>query len=99
MFQKLIKSYALDAIDGDAAIPARAGAAECGDILSAMAQAQTFTLPAVGIGKDVRFNGGVVHGAALWVEERFVHVCAFRNAATSNAPGIKTNIARPSRRG
>jgi len=49
--------------------------------------------------KDLRFSSKEVCGAALWAQERYLHLCAFTNTAT-NAEGsmFSTRISRPSDR-
>jgi hypothetical protein len=74
---KLVRSYALDALDepgdpvqSDAATDARA-------LIDALTSSETTILPGVGEGEDVRFNGTGVLGAALVVLGKAVHVSAF----------------------
>src|SRR6266478_9254280 len=96
-FQKLVRSYALDALD---AAPAANGSASFEAVSALVTQiggAQSFTEQALGIGKDVRFSGREVSGAALWAHERFVHICAFAKNG-SDTPSFWTRITRPSQR-
>jgi len=53
-FSKLIRSYALDALDADAADATKSGESEVSEFLKRVASAQSFAEPAVGLGKDVR---------------------------------------------
>jgi hypothetical protein len=92
MFPKLLRSYALDALDEGAA----EAAAEMNGLLSQLALAPVFAEPAVGLGKDLRIQGLGLVGAGLWVETRYVHMAAFR--VDGGHGGIKTRMARPSRR-
>jgi hypothetical protein len=96
-FQKLVRSYALDALD---AAPAANGAASVETVRALVTQvgaAQSFMEQALGIGKDVRFNGREISGAALWAHERYVHICTFtKNGAKT--PNFWTRITRPSQR-
>lgn len=96
-FQKLVRSYALDALD---AAPEANGAASVESVRALVTQvgaAQSFTEQALGIGKDVRLNGREISGAALWAHERYVHICT----STKNGyetPNFWTRITRPSQR-
>jgi hypothetical protein len=98
-FQKLVRSYALDALD---AAPAGnkpvSVEAVCG-LVTQIGAARSFAEQALGIGKDVRFTGPEICGAALWAHERYVHLCAFaKNGKSSDAPNFWTRITRPSHR-
>src|SRR5439155_118440 len=59
--------------------------------------AQMFSNPAVGLGKDIRFDGPEIAGAALWALERYVHICGFVKKRKSS--GFWTRLSRPSDRG
>jgi hypothetical protein len=96
-FPKLVRSYALDALEeGSADMPKQDAVRE---LLLRIAGAQEFTESAVGLGKDVRFTSREVTGGALWADERYVHLCAFSPSANANANGdLSSRLARPSRR-
>jgi len=87
-FPKLVRSYALDALD---AVPASNGNAANGtmsidEVRTLVAQigaAQSFVDSAIGLGEDVRFNGPAISGAALWAKETYVHICTFAKDETS----------------
>ena len=91
LFPKLLRSYALDALDGVAG-----GEVSMDGLLSQLAVAPVFAEPAVGLGKDLRIQGTGLVGAGLWVETRYVHLAAFRTVGETG--GFKTRMARPSRR-
>lgn len=55
---------------------------------------QMFAEEAVGMGKDVRVNSPEISGAALWVKERYLHICAFRHTKMSNEDGFVTRLSR-----
>jgi len=98
-FQKLVRSYALDALD---AAPAGnepvSVEAVCG-LVTQIGAAPSFAEQALGIGKDVRFTGPEICGAALWAHERYVHICTFaKNGKSSDTPNFWTRITRPSHR-
>ena len=83
VFPKLVRSYALDAIDTDtkkAAAPSREPVEE---LLLAITQAEAKTFPASGDGVDVRFTGPNLMGAGLIVNGRVVHLGAFRIERTA----------------
>ena len=81
LFPKLIRSYALDALDAslgketEAKIPSAADAAE---FLEGVTRAKLETFPAIGEGEDLRLSSGGLTGAALATKERVVHLSAFR---------------------
>ncbi len=78
LMPKIIRSYALDAIDpgyrgheaGDIASPA--------DVIAVLTAADYSTHKAVGEGKDLRFDSTPgIAGGALFARDRIVHMCAF----------------------
>jgi len=99
-FQKLVRSYALDALD-----ESQTGAQPVGleDVhvrahITLVGSAQSFTEQALGLGKDVRFRGPQVSGAALWAQGRYVHICSFvKNTESSTSP-FWTRFTRASHR-
>jgi hypothetical protein len=99
LFTKLVKSYALDALDAPPAQGEPAGHSTFSDLLTRVAAAQRFTQPAVGLGEDVRLSGSSVSGAALWAEERYIHICAFAaNADDAAETSFRTRMTRPTHR-
>lgn len=99
LLPRLIRSYALDALDDLEAAAEPPSSGQFDEFLRKVAQAPSFTRPATGLGKDVRFDGGGVTGAALWAEERYIHICGFRS---DPGPGRETRwharFNRPTRR-
>jgi hypothetical protein len=94
-YPKLLRSYALDALDA----PERGEPADRAAALKFLARvggAAATAEAAVGLGKDVRLAGAAVSGAALWANGRYVHVCAFPANGGGGRPG--TRMTRPSRR-
>lgn len=81
LFPKLIRSYALDALDASLAkkreekAPSAEDAAE---FLNVVTRARQETFPAIGEGEDLRLSAGDLTGAALAKKERVVHLSAFR---------------------
>ncbi len=98
LFPKLVRSYALDALDApeEKSDPAKSEALSA--LLAGVTGAPLFAQPALGAGKDVRFSGASASGAALWAEERYVHICAFAADGSSSDAPFRTRIARRLRR-
>lgn len=92
--KKLLRSIALDALDGVA------DSSECVKpdavqrFIKEVVSSQMFAEEAVGMGKDVRVNSPEISGAALWVKERYLHICAFRHTKMSNEDGFVTRLSR-----
>jgi hypothetical protein len=77
----LVTSYALDAIDESANDAPAMQDAECRALLSDVLRADCRVFKAIGLGEDLRLGGEGIRGAALAVEGRLVHLCAFREEA------------------
>ena len=98
-FQKLVRSYALDALDADPTAHEPATIEAVCALVKQIGAAQSFEEQALGLGKDVRFNGPEISGAALWAQERYVHVCTFvKNSKSSCTSSFWTRMTRPSDR-
>ncbi len=76
--KKLVTSYALDAIDESRPDAAPAKADDCRSLLADVLRADCRAFKAVGLGEDLRLSGAGLKGAALEVDGRIVHLCAFR---------------------
>ena len=96
MLSKLVRSYALDAVEAPHTAAVTPG--DAAQFLSWIGRAEPLIRPAVGIGEDIRFEGDGVSGAALWAEGRYVHVCAFTAHGTSRRGEFHTRMSRPARR-
>jgi hypothetical protein len=95
-FEKLVRSYALDALDAAPEEQERASTEELSTFVGGIGVAPSFSDRAVGLGNDVRFT---VSGAALWAHGRYLHVCAFaKQCGSAEKPGFWTRLTRPSRR-
>jgi hypothetical protein len=94
LLPKLLRSYALDAIEALRSEPA--GKETAVDFLARLADSRAMSEPAVGLGKDVRLTADGVSGAALWYHNRYVHICGFTTANGHPVPGSR--MARPTRR-
>ena len=98
-FQKLVRSYALDALDADATANEPTSVEAVGAFVTQIGAAQNFAEQAIGLGKDVRFNGHDISGAALWALERYVHLCTFaKNGKSVGTSTFWTRMSRPSHR-
>jgi len=80
LWPKLVRSYALDAIDRKQVRPPVTPSDER-FLIDAVATSQSAVFPAVGEGEDVRLSGHDVIGAALVARERAIHLCAFMTAS------------------
>jgi len=98
VFPKLIRSYALDALDSIESAAEEPAQRHTIDFIERITTAPSFTEPAVGLGKDLRFSAPGVSGAALWAEERYVHICAFSTHGPETSQRLKTRMSRPSTR-
>jgi hypothetical protein len=80
-FDKVVRSYALDALDWstDAPHDSSLRSERAKSLLEQMASASMKVYPGVGLGESVRFEGRSVLGAALIHEGRVLHLAAFRN--------------------
>lgn len=87
MFPKLVRSWALDAIEDSqeniAAPPTQAARA----FLDLVAEAEMQTFDALGQGTDVRLSAAQVAGGAVVEAGRVVHLNAFRRAAEQDGRG------------
>jgi hypothetical protein len=81
---KLIRSYALDALDDSDEVVESDTAADARGFIERLMSSHTSVFRAVGEGEDVRFEGADVVGAALVVSGRAIHVSAFPTASTGN---------------
>jgi hypothetical protein len=80
LFPKLIRSYALDALDASLAKETEAkapSAADAAGLLNRVIRAKLETFPAIGEGEDLRLSARGLTGAALAKKERVVHLSAF----------------------
>jgi hypothetical protein len=98
LFPKLVRSYALDALDEAGEKPEPAEKAKMLAWMETLAAAPAFSQPGVGLGKDVRFQGLGVSGAGLWALERYIHLCAFATQGQPGPYGFQTRLSSPRRR-
>ena len=88
LLPKLVRSYALDALDsryagGDQGEQSDEEQARMLDrammYLASVGLAEATSHPAIGLGEDIRISNNAVTGAALIVDERVIHLSAFPN--------------------
>ena len=99
IFPKLVRSYAMDALDAPQSVAEPEHRAGLSAFFAALTNAPDFAEPAVGLGKDIRFTGEQACGAALWAENRYVHIYGFANNGLLGPRSFRTRMSRPSRRG
>lgn len=108
LLPKLVRSYALDAVDAllgpggrpETQVDSPPLGAAVDAFLVDISHASTQTYPAVGLGEDVRLSGNQVAGGGLWHAERVVHLAAFRTAERTEGSILETGrMRRASERG
>jgi hypothetical protein len=98
-FPKLLRSFALDALDTPTSDTAAVSVDALPTFLAAFADAQCFSDNAIGLGKDLRFISPTISGAALYANDRYLHLCAFANSSTSSSgDASQTRLTRSSHR-
>jgi hypothetical protein len=99
LFPKLVRSYALDALEtATAAVQKVTSHAAIERVLADIATAAIFTQAAVGLGQDVRISGKRMSGGALWAADRYIHICVFAMRAAAAHGTVRTRIRRPTQR-
>ena len=97
-FAKLVKSYALDAIDSAGKDEASATPTDpVRRFVASAAGAKAEPHPSVGLGETLTLSSRIVSGAALVYEERVLHLSAFRKIGKID-DGHKVGFQRFSRR-
>jgi hypothetical protein len=97
---KLVRSYALDAIDVASETPAPVLEQEALRFISDAMTARVDRFPAVGLGEDLRLAAPALSGGALAVDGQVVHLCAFRLGRTGqgDVQDLGSRMARASAR-
>ena len=90
-FKKLIRSYALDALDWlDESKSDHVPAESIRNFLGGIDETQQNVFPSLGLGENIRFQGKAISGAALCYEGNILHMCAFSmNNSNENSDKIK----------
>jgi len=83
--RKLVESYGLDALDHSGATTADAPP-QPAKFMSTLKKARRERFAAIGMGEDVRINGGTVAGGSLVVDGKVIHLVAFPKAAAEQRP-------------
>ncbi len=78
--RKIASGYALDAIDRRTERRDSAAQAIASSFIARLVAASSSRFPGVGLGEEVRLEGDRLAGAALAVDRRLVHLCAFAAA-------------------
>ncbi len=93
LWQKLVRSYAMDALDGQKAEPVARERAE--RLLKRLVGARVESFPSIGLGQDLRLEGDRAVGSALVFEGIAVHLGIFRIHGHRSRSG-STDMARAS---
>lgn len=99
LLPKIVRSYALDALDtagrrDGCPAPAETAAA----FLQSVSLAQTQSFAAIGLGEDLRLQGTGLTGGALAAEGRIVHLAAFVSDAPAADESEGISLTRASQR-
>ena len=81
LLPKLLRSYALDALELRAGKPIEPRADFAQRLVADVVAAQAQAYPAVGMGEDVRIESPSVAGGALAADGAVLHLAAFRRDA------------------
>ena len=87
MLPKLIRSYAIDAIESVQSHRRNPSAVSADAFISKLVRAEAETYPAVGEGTEVRLSAPGAIAAALVTDERVVHLAGFSAPAEENRQG------------
>ena len=100
LMPKLLRSYALDAIDEQRVADTDTGNTSVRDFMSAVGMAETQVFDSLGEGKDIRLSDAQLTGGALVARDRVVHLCAFHlgTSGESSAHGVGHSMASASSR-
>ncbi len=93
---KLVESYALDAIDQKRSDTTGKNNVAVDKFLKRISNAKPETYAAVGEGDDFRFDNAEVSGGALVVDERVIHLCAFHIADEEPVSTRRSRMVRAS---
>ena len=77
LLPKLIRSYALDAIEVESKTAASISVKSTEQFLAKVARSDVLVLPAVGLGADHRFDNEGLSGGALIIDDQVIHLAAF----------------------
>ncbi len=88
-FEKLVKSYALDALDNSKrkrskSVPPN----DARRFIASATKSKGEGHPSIDLGTNITFESRAVSGIALVEEDRVLHLSAFKKEKTSNSPGV-----------
>ena len=97
---KLVRSYALDAVETANPVDDRTDREDAKRFLQGLADSKFESFPAVGLGEDLRIENRTISGGALVVDDRTVHLWAFplKSVHSSERERFRSQIASSSRR-
>jgi len=99
LMPKIIRSYALDAIDPGYRGHVASGIGSPAEVLTKVTGSDYSTHKAVGEGEDFRFDSTPgIAGGALFARDRIVHLCAFVSGEHQGAGDVRSEFASASRR-
>lgn len=93
LWHKLVRSYAMDALDAEMCAPVARERAE--RLLKRLTGARVESFPSIGLGHDLRLEGDGAVGSALVFEGIVVHLGIFRTRGYRSTSG-STEVARAS---
>ena len=77
LLPKLVRSYALDALEGHHQRPSIIGVDTISEFLKILSSGDINCSPSAGMGEDYRFKGDAIAGGALINDDDVIHLCAF----------------------
>jgi hypothetical protein len=86
MSEKLVRSYALDALETAGSPSAVPSISEAQAFLKELADGQVQQYSAVGLGEEIRINSRSLVAGGLCVDETLVHLVAFRKQCRDESP-------------
>lgn len=101
LWGKLLKSYAMDALEQKKARTPKPKEVDIGPLLAALQGAELNQYPSVGLGTDVRLLSPEYMSAGLIYEENVLHLAVFPRDDREEQPRPRSNsgnLAQPSRR-
>jgi hypothetical protein len=99
LMPKIIRSYALDAIDPGYRGHVASGLGSAAEVIAKVTGSDYSTHKAVGEGEDFRFDTTPgIAGGALFARDRIVHLCAFVSGEHQGVGGGREYSASASRR-
>lgn len=99
VFEKLVESYALDAIDWfDEAKKGKVFKKDVDKFLKASQNARIRHRPSVGLGTDIRLESEELTGFSLALDDKVLHLCIFSQKDNSNGIAYAARMQRFSNR-